>query len=76
MVLVQVNAQRPAKSAVSFRHWCFLSVFLRFRFIILACDGLFKVFSADEAVKYVLGVLQVFTLMTFISKNVDVSTST
>lgn len=29
------------------------------RFIILACDGLFKVFSADEAVKFVLGVLQV-----------------
>ncbi|XP_056139612.1 integrin-linked kinase-associated serine/threonine phosphatase 2C isoform X2 [Lampris incognitus] len=28
------------------------------RFIILACDGLFKVFSADEAVKYVLNVLQ------------------
>ncbi|XP_041797062.1 integrin-linked kinase-associated serine/threonine phosphatase 2C isoform X1 [Chelmon rostratus] len=28
------------------------------RFIILACDGLFKVFSADEAVKFVLGVLQ------------------
>lgn len=29
------------------------------RFIILACDGLFKVFSADEAVKFVLDVLQV-----------------
>ncbi|XP_065816281.1 integrin-linked kinase-associated serine/threonine phosphatase 2C isoform X3 [Labrus bergylta] len=28
------------------------------RFIILACDGLFKVFSADEAVKFVLNVLQ------------------
>uniref|UniRef100_A0A3B4FN61 ILK associated serine/threonine phosphatase n=1 Tax=Pundamilia nyererei TaxID=303518 RepID=A0A3B4FN61_9CICH len=28
------------------------------RFLILACDGLFKVFSADEAVKFVLGVLQ------------------
>nr|XP_020478349.1 integrin-linked kinase-associated serine/threonine phosphatase 2C isoform X2 [Monopterus albus] len=28
------------------------------RFIILACDGLFKVFSADEAVKFVLGILQ------------------
>ncbi|XP_034021318.1 integrin-linked kinase-associated serine/threonine phosphatase 2C isoform X2 [Thalassophryne amazonica] len=28
------------------------------RFIILACDGLFKVFSAEEAVKFVLGVLQ------------------
>ncbi|XP_076590335.1 integrin-linked kinase-associated serine/threonine phosphatase 2C isoform X2 [Chaetodon auriga] len=28
------------------------------RFIVLACDGLFKVFSADEAVKFVLGVLQ------------------
>ncbi|KAM3615831.1 uncharacterized protein V6R79_008442 [Siganus canaliculatus] len=28
------------------------------RFIILACDGLFKVFSADEAVRFVLGVLQ------------------
>ncbi|XP_069578761.1 integrin-linked kinase-associated serine/threonine phosphatase 2C isoform X1 [Brachyistius frenatus] len=28
------------------------------RFIILACDGLFKVFSADEAVKFVLAVLQ------------------
>ncbi|KAM9358602.1 integrin-linked kinase-associated serine/threonine phosphatase 2C [Symphorus nematophorus] len=28
------------------------------RFIILACDGLFKVFAADEAVKFVLGVLQ------------------
>uniref|UniRef100_A0A3Q3EP32 Integrin-linked kinase-associated serine/threonine phosphatase n=1 Tax=Labrus bergylta TaxID=56723 RepID=A0A3Q3EP32_9LABR len=27
------------------------------RFIILACDGLFKVFSADEAVKFVLNVL-------------------
>ncbi|XP_013888267.1 integrin-linked kinase-associated serine/threonine phosphatase 2C [Austrofundulus limnaeus] len=27
-------------------------------FIILACDGLFKVFSADEAVKFVLSVLQ------------------
>ncbi|KAM9318545.1 arf-GAP with coiled-coil, ANK repeat and PH domain-containing protein 2 [Pholidichthys leucotaenia] len=28
------------------------------RFIILACDGLFKVFSADEAVKFVLHILQ------------------
>uniref|UniRef100_A0A1A8JPS7 Integrin-linked kinase-associated serine/threonine phosphatase 2C n=2 Tax=Nothobranchius kuhntae TaxID=321403 RepID=A0A1A8JPS7_NOTKU len=28
------------------------------RFIILACDGLFKVFSADEAVKFVLNALQ------------------
>ncbi|XP_026155048.1 integrin-linked kinase-associated serine/threonine phosphatase 2C isoform X2 [Mastacembelus armatus] len=28
------------------------------RFIILACDGLFKVFSADEAVKFVLKILQ------------------
>ncbi|XP_070685020.1 integrin-linked kinase-associated serine/threonine phosphatase 2C isoform X1 [Pempheris klunzingeri] len=28
------------------------------RFVLLACDGLFKVFSADEAVKFVLGVLQ------------------
>ncbi|XP_041663919.1 integrin-linked kinase-associated serine/threonine phosphatase 2C isoform X1 [Cheilinus undulatus] len=28
------------------------------RFIILACDGLFKVFSADEAVKFVLSILQ------------------
>ncbi|XP_030600544.1 integrin-linked kinase-associated serine/threonine phosphatase 2C isoform X1 [Archocentrus centrarchus] len=28
------------------------------RFVILACDGLFKVFSADEAVKFVLDVLQ------------------
>lgn len=28
------------------------------RFILLACDGLFKVFSADEAVKFVLNVLQ------------------
>lgn len=28
------------------------------RFIVLACDGLFKVFSAEEAVKYVLGVLE------------------
>ncbi|KAM4627685.1 arf-GAP with coiled-coil, ANK repeat and PH domain-containing protein 2 [Polymixia lowei] len=28
------------------------------RFIILACDGLFKVFCADEAVKYVLNILQ------------------
>ncbi|XP_039986747.1 integrin-linked kinase-associated serine/threonine phosphatase 2C isoform X4 [Xiphias gladius] len=28
------------------------------RFIILACDGLFKVFSADEAVKFVLNILQ------------------
>ncbi|KAM4589137.1 integrin-linked kinase-associated serine/threonine phosphatase 2C isoform 1-T1 [Fundulus diaphanus] len=28
------------------------------RFILLACDGLFKVFSADEAVKFVLSVLQ------------------
>ncbi|KAM9853600.1 integrin-linked kinase-associated serine/threonine phosphatase 2C isoform 2-T2 [Aulostomus maculatus] len=28
------------------------------RFIILACDGLFKVFSADEAVKFVLNLLQ------------------
>ncbi|CAB1348898.1 unnamed protein product [Coregonus sp. 'balchen'] len=28
------------------------------RFIILGCDGLFKVFSAEEAVKYVLNVLQ------------------
>uniref|UniRef100_A0A3B4WBM5 Integrin-linked kinase-associated serine/threonine phosphatase 2C n=1 Tax=Seriola lalandi dorsalis TaxID=1841481 RepID=A0A3B4WBM5_SERLL len=27
------------------------------RFIILACDGLFKVFSADEAVKFVLNIL-------------------
>ncbi|XP_074497001.1 integrin-linked kinase-associated serine/threonine phosphatase 2C isoform X2 [Sebastes fasciatus] len=29
------------------------------RFIILACDGLFKVFSADETVKFVLNILQV-----------------
>ncbi|XP_035477853.1 integrin-linked kinase-associated serine/threonine phosphatase 2C isoform X2 [Scophthalmus maximus] len=28
------------------------------RFIVLACDGLFKVFSADEAVRFVLNVLQ------------------
>ncbi|XP_061682580.1 integrin-linked kinase-associated serine/threonine phosphatase 2C [Syngnathoides biaculeatus] len=28
------------------------------RFIVLACDGLFKVFSADEAVRFVLDVLQ------------------
>ncbi|KAJ0022519.1 hypothetical protein NQD34_010009 [Periophthalmus magnuspinnatus] len=28
------------------------------RFLILACDGLFKVFSADEAVKFVLNILQ------------------
>ncbi|XP_030634417.1 integrin-linked kinase-associated serine/threonine phosphatase 2C [Chanos chanos] len=28
------------------------------RFAILACDGLFKVFSAEEAVKYVLNILQ------------------
>nr|XP_057935621.1 integrin-linked kinase-associated serine/threonine phosphatase 2C [Doryrhamphus excisus] len=28
------------------------------RFIILACDGLFKVFSADEAVKFVLDIFQ------------------
>uniref|UniRef100_A0A8C6T8N8 ILK associated serine/threonine phosphatase n=1 Tax=Neogobius melanostomus TaxID=47308 RepID=A0A8C6T8N8_9GOBI len=28
------------------------------RFMILACDGLFKVFSADEAVKFVLNILQ------------------
>ncbi|XP_029922598.1 integrin-linked kinase-associated serine/threonine phosphatase 2C isoform X3 [Myripristis murdjan] len=28
------------------------------RFIILACDGLFKVFSADEAVRFVLNILQ------------------
>ncbi|XP_041851142.1 integrin-linked kinase-associated serine/threonine phosphatase 2C isoform X2 [Melanotaenia boesemani] len=28
------------------------------RFILLACDGLFKVFSADETVKFVLNVLQ------------------
>ncbi|XP_054649464.1 integrin-linked kinase-associated serine/threonine phosphatase 2C isoform X2 [Dunckerocampus dactyliophorus] len=28
------------------------------RFIILACDGLFKVFSADEAVKFVLDLFQ------------------
>ncbi|XP_076027141.1 integrin-linked kinase-associated serine/threonine phosphatase 2C isoform X2 [Genypterus blacodes] len=28
------------------------------RFILLACDGLFKVFSADEAVKFVLHILQ------------------
>uniref|UniRef100_A0A3B4AFW4 Integrin-linked kinase-associated serine/threonine phosphatase 2C n=1 Tax=Periophthalmus magnuspinnatus TaxID=409849 RepID=A0A3B4AFW4_9GOBI len=27
------------------------------RFLILACDGLFKVFSADEAVKFVLNIL-------------------
>ncbi|XP_066565828.1 integrin-linked kinase-associated serine/threonine phosphatase 2C isoform X2 [Amia ocellicauda] len=32
------------------------------RFVILACDGLFKVFSAEEAVKFVLGVLQDDTL--------------
>lgn len=32
------------------------------RFIILACDGLFKVFSADEAVKFVLNILQVTCL--------------
>ncbi|XP_072314170.1 integrin-linked kinase-associated serine/threonine phosphatase 2C [Eucyclogobius newberryi] len=29
------------------------------RFMILACDGLFKVFSAEEAVKFVLNVLEV-----------------
>ncbi|XP_067363402.1 integrin-linked kinase-associated serine/threonine phosphatase 2C isoform X2 [Channa argus] len=28
------------------------------RFIILACDGLFKVFSAEEAVKFVLNIMQ------------------
>ncbi|CAN9510864.1 unnamed protein product [Ophioblennius macclurei] len=28
------------------------------RFLLLACDGLFKVFSADEAVRFVLDVLQ------------------
>ncbi|XP_029026845.1 integrin-linked kinase-associated serine/threonine phosphatase 2C isoform X2 [Betta splendens] len=28
------------------------------RFLILACDGLFKVFSADEVVKFVLNILQ------------------
>lgn len=28
------------------------------RFILLACDGLFKVFSAEEAVKFVLSVLE------------------
>lgn len=28
------------------------------RFIILGCDGLFKVFSAEEAVKYILNILQ------------------
>ncbi|XP_029963643.1 integrin-linked kinase-associated serine/threonine phosphatase 2C-like isoform X2 [Salarias fasciatus] len=28
------------------------------RFILLACDGLFKVFSADEAVRFVLDILQ------------------
>ncbi|XP_019964216.1 integrin-linked kinase-associated serine/threonine phosphatase 2C isoform X2 [Paralichthys olivaceus] len=28
------------------------------KFIILACDGLFKVFSADEAVKFVLNIVQ------------------
>ncbi|XP_054455896.1 integrin-linked kinase-associated serine/threonine phosphatase 2C isoform X2 [Anoplopoma fimbria] len=28
------------------------------RFIILACDGVFKVFSAEEAVKFVLNILQ------------------
>ncbi|CAL9684584.1 unnamed protein product [Knipowitschia caucasica] len=28
------------------------------RFMLLACDGLFKVFSADEAVKFVLHILQ------------------
>ncbi|TWW77745.1 Integrin-linked kinase-associated serine/threonine phosphatase 2C [Takifugu flavidus] len=33
------------------------------RFIILACDGLFKVFSADEAVKFVLSVLQEATVV-------------
>lgn len=43
------------------------------RFIILACDGLFKVFSADEAVKFVLGVLQV--LLSSASKAQVVMTS-
>ncbi|XP_029699334.1 integrin-linked kinase-associated serine/threonine phosphatase 2C isoform X1 [Takifugu rubripes] len=33
------------------------------RFIILACHGLFKVFSADEAVKFVLSVLQEATVV-------------
>lgn len=28
------------------------------RFVILACDGLFKAFSPEEAVKYVLGILE------------------
>lgn len=32
------------------------------RFILLACDGLFKVFSADEALRFVLNVLQVVLL--------------
>lgn len=41
--------------------WCPAGVL---RFIILACDGLFKVFSADEAVKFVLAVLQVLTRFT------------
>lgn len=41
-----------------------LSLFLSLRFIILGCDGLFKVFSAEEAVKYILNILQVYIMLT------------
>lgn len=34
-----------------------------FRFVLLACDGLFKVFSADEAIQFVLNILEVRILM-------------
>lgn len=34
-----------------------------FRFVILACDGLFKVFSADEAVQFINNILQVCVYM-------------
>lgn len=41
-----------------------LSLFFSLRFIILGCDGLFKVFSAEDAVKYILNVLQVYIMLT------------
>jgi len=44
----------------------FIVVVCVIRFVLLACDGLFKVFSADEAVQFVLNILEVCILMHFL----------
>lgn len=37
--------------------------FAIFRFILLACDGLFKVFTPEEAVNFILSCLEVRNLL-------------